>query len=210
MKKITSIIIALSLALSLAACCAVDETLPTEPTEEVTELVTEEVTETEEVLEEDENVESSPEVKPEEEKKPENSEENKEEAEGEKTLGNTLLAFFKEQAAEGKNITEIAEAITTHPSIVFNCMAVEMEKGYLPGFNEEITSFDKAVSFAPMIGSIAFVGYVFETEDADALIETLKANANLRWNICVEAEEMVVGKSGNKVFFVMCPKNMEE
>ena len=54
-----------------------------------------------------------------------------------------------------------------------------------------------------MIGSIPFVGYVFVLEDGTdktEFISNLKENANLRWNICVEAEEMVTGVAGNKVF----------
>lgn len=127
----------------------------------------------------------------------------------EATLGNGLAEVFMDNAEE-KSITEIAEEISTHPSILFSCMTMEVEPGFLAGFDNEITNFTKGVTFAPMIGSIAFVGYIFETEDADALITTLKENANMRWNICVEAEEMIVKKSGNKVFFVMCPKNLEE
>ncbi len=127
----------------------------------------------------------------------------------EATLGNTLAGVFKENAGE-MSISEIADELISHPSILFNCMAVDVEPGFLAGFDNEITGFTSGVSFAPMIGSIAFVGYLFETEDADALITSLKENANMRWNICVEAEEMVVEKSGNKVFFVMCPKNLEE
>ena len=38
----------------------------------------------------------------------------------------------------------------------------------------------------------------------------LKANANLRWNICTTADEMVAGSVGNKVFFVMCPTEFTE
>ena len=46
--------------------------------------------------------------------------------------------------------------------------------------------------------------------DADAFKQTLEDNANLRWNICTEAEEMVIDSEGNKVFFIMAPKNFEE
>lgn len=206
MKKIISLILAIITVLSFVACgkTKVEEPtqLPTElPTEEVTELVTETIVEETDEEVDDTRVENT--AKPEEDKAP--VEDNAAEA----TLGNTLLAFFNEKANEGKSVTEIAEAISTHPSILFSCMALEVEPGFLPGFDAEITDFTKAVSFAPMIGSIAFVGYVFETDDADGLISTLKDNANLRWNICVEAEEMIVGKNGNKVFFVMCPKSLE-
>ena len=67
--------------------------------------------------------------------------------------------------------------------------------------------------FGPSIGSIAFVGYVFtldEGTNAEEFMSTLKDNADLRWNICVEAEEMVCELVGDKVFFVMSPKSFDE
>ena len=67
--------------------------------------------------------------------------------------------------------------------------------------------------FAPMMGTIPFVGYVFALEDgtdAAAFVKTLEDNGNLRWNICTEAEEMIVEAEGNNVLFLMCPKSFEE
>jgi len=130
------------------------------------------------------------------------------------TLGQTLLADFKAKASSGMSTQAIAEALVANPAIKFNGGAVSVEEGYLSGFdNTEIKGFKSGVMIAPMIGSIAFVGYVFELEsaaDAPAFRAMLEKSANLRWNICVEAEEMVSGTSGNKVFFVMCPKSLEE
>ncbi len=130
------------------------------------------------------------------------------------TLGQTLLADFKAKASSGMSTQAIAEALVSNPAIKFNGGAVPVEEGYLSGFdNTEIKGFKSGVMIAPLIGSIAFVGYVFELEaaaDAPAFRAKLEKSANLRWNICVEAEEMVSGVSGNKVFFVMCPKSLEE
>jgi len=129
------------------------------------------------------------------------------------SLGNTLLSDFKTKAASGMGVQEIADSLITSPYIKFSGGAMPVEEGYLSGFdNTEIKGFKSGVMIAPMIGSIAFVGYVFELENASevpAFISTLQANANKRWNICVEADEMVTGSSGNKVFFVMCPKSLE-
>ena len=61
-----------------------------------------------------------------------------------------------------------------------------------------------------MIGSIPFVGYVFQTDDADALMAKLNATADPRWNICTEAAETVCIKQGNYVFFTMCPDEEEQ
>ena len=89
-----------------------------------------------------------------------------------------------------------------------------VEPGFLTGFdNAEITGFEEGVMFAPMMGTIPFVGYVFELEegaDIDAFKQTLETSANLRWNICTEAEELIVDNVENKVFFLMSPKSFEE
>lgn len=82
-----------------------------------------------------------------------------------------------------------------------------MTEGYLAGFDNEISGFSKAVMFTPMIGSIPFVGYVFETDDTDKLLSTLKENANPAWNICVEADETVYSVKDGLVLFLMCPND---
>ena len=91
---------------------------------------------------------------------------------------------------------------------------MEVEPGLLQGFdNAEIKGFKEGAVFMPMIGTIPFIGYVFTLEDgtdASSFISKLKSNANLRWNICTTADEMVAGSVGNKVFFVMCPTEFAE
>lgn len=67
--------------------------------------------------------------------------------------------------------------------------------------------------FGPIISTIPFVGYIFtlaEDADVDAFVTLLKDNANLRWNICTEADELTVEKSGNTVFFLMSPLSLED
>ena len=128
------------------------------------------------------------------------------------TVGEKLLADFK--ADSTGTAQEIADRLLTNKAIEFMGAATPVEEGLLSGFdNTEIKGFKEGVMFAPMIGSIAFVGYIFELpEDADveAFKTTLKDSANLRWNICVEAEELIVESEGNKVFFLMCPKSFEQ
>ena len=161
--------------------------------------------------------EAKPEVKPEE--KPEAKPEVKPEVKPEeapkpaaKTDGEKLLADFNEKANSLGSALSIAEAVAQNPIIPFSAMAVPVEQGFLAGFgNTEIKGFKEGAMFGPVIGSVPFVGYVFVLEDGtdtDSFIKTLKSNADLRWNICVEAEEMVAGKNGNKVFFVMCNKDL--
>lgn len=209
MKKVLSMIMAAAMIMSMTACeneKAPTEITPTEavteaPTtaEEVTEVETEAPTEAEEVTEapvEDENTE------------PDDG------AAVDGTLGEILLADFTERAAdEAATAQEIADGLMTNPAILFGPVTMPVEQGLLTGFgNAEITGFKEGVTFAPMIGSIAFVGYVFDLEegtDSAAFIQTLKDNADPRWNICVEAEETICEQVGNKVFFVMCPKSLE-
>ncbi|MBQ4161036.1 MAG: hypothetical protein IJD83_08910 [Clostridia bacterium] len=135
-------------------------------------------------------------------------------AESATTVGNALLADFKAKAGGAPSMLSLAESLISNDMIPFMGGAMEVEPGLLAGFgNAEIKGFKSGASFMPMMGSIAFVGYVFELEEGTAVsdfIATLKSNADLRWNVCVEADEMVTGNVGNKVFFVMCPKQFEE
>lgn len=132
------------------------------------------------------------------------------------TLGGYLHAEFRTFVSENKDADAlaIAEHLVGTEKILFSGMGVEIEPGYLSGFdNFEVTGFEKGAMFAPMMGTIPFVGYVFqlaEGTDVETFKVSLKDNANLRWNICTEAEEMVVENDGNTVFFVMCPKTLEE
>ena len=141
-------------------------------------------------------------------------------AEGEETtegsVAATLVAAFKDIVANGTDLTAltIGEELSQNEAIAAASMgAVEVEAGLLSGFdNAEITGFKSGVMVAPMIGSIPFVSYVFELEegaDKDAFVKTLTDNANLRWNICVTADEMASGTEGNFVFFVMAPTSFE-
>ena len=91
---------------------------------------------------------------------------------------------------------------------------MSVEEGYLTGVgNAEIKGFKEGAMFAPMIGTIPFVGYVFTLDSAESVAgftATLKKNDDKRWNICTEADEMITGSVGNKVFFVMSPLSFEE
>ena len=127
---------------------------------------------------------------------------------------NALKAEFTELAKGSDSALQIAEKLITNEIIPFAGGAMEIEPGLLAGFdNYEVKGFKSGAVFMPMIGSIAFVGYVFELEagaDANAFVNELTTNANPRWNICVAAEETVTGVEGNKVFFCMSPLSFEE
>lgn len=131
------------------------------------------------------------------------------------TPATILLKAFKDMKANGEytDAVSAANALAANEIFPFMCGGMEMAEGYLPGFNADITGFKSCGVFMPMIGSIPFVGYVFELEegaDVNAFVQTLKDNANLRWNICVSAEEMVCEAVDNTVFFCMANLSFEQ
>ncbi len=207
---------------------------------EVEEPATDEVEQENSTTTEENTNSSAPQTKPEENSKPEENtkpeakpeqkpadtteqkpadkedgkkEEDKKEEASSATLGQTLLAVFKANAGS-MGAQELADKLITNEAILFMGGSMPVEPGLLSGFdNAEITGFKEGVMFAPMMGSIAFVGYVFELEadaDVEAFKKNLKANANPRWQICVSAEETIVESVGNKVFFLMCPSSLEQ
>ena len=190
MKKIIALLACLAMLLSLAACGTANPEA-TEPNTNTTEPATDPATDVTDPVEE----ETEP------------------TAEG--TVGETLLAAFK--ANSTGTAEEIANAVVTNPIIQFMGMAMPInpvDNNYLSGFdNIEVTGYEEGAMFGPMIGTIPFIGYIFKLADGadvEAFKTMLKDNANLRWNICTAAEELVVENEGNTVFFLMCPTTFEQ
>ena len=134
-----------------------------------------------------------------------------------KTVSAALVAQFTEIVKENGSMTaeEIAGKLAQNKAVeAISPMAMPIEPGFLMGFdNVEVTEFKSGAMFAPMIGTIPFIGYVFELEegaDAEAFGKTLEGAANLRWNICSAADEMAWEAEGNKVVFVLAPMSFEQ
>lgn len=133
----------------------------------------------------------------------------------ETSVGGMHWAAFLEEKTNNPEITaeELANKLVSLEINQFMGGAMPIEAGLLMGFeNYEVTGFESGAMFAPMIGSIAYIGYVFDlAEDADvaAFVQGLEDNCNPRWNICVEADQTVIGTKGNTVFFLMCPASYE-
>lgn len=183
MKKIIALIACMALLLSMAACTAkVPET--TDPTTEPTTNATEPV--------------ETPD----------------EPAATAGTVGETLLATFK--ANSTGTAEEIANAVISDPIIQFMGMAMPINPvdfEFLSGLGEAKVEYEEAAMFGPMIGTIPFIGYIFnvaEGTDVEAFKTMLNDNANLRWNICTAADELVIDNVGNTVFFLMCPATFEQ
>lgn len=127
------------------------------------------------------------------------------------TDGEALLFQFEDLMTEGKSLQEIADALAANERIPFLPMVMEVQEGYLAGFTTEIHGFQSGYTFGPAIGSIPFVGYVFrlaEGADVAAFEKVLTDAADLRWNICVAADEALCSSVDNTVFFVMCKKDL--
>ncbi|MBQ8798018.1 MAG: hypothetical protein IJZ55_00470 [Lachnospiraceae bacterium] len=130
------------------------------------------------------------------------------------TAGEKLWNAFLETMKANPETAPIdmANTLSTNPVIQFMAGGMEVEPGFLAGFSEDITGFEKGAMYGPMMGSIAFAGYIFElADDADvnAFIELLKSKADPRWNICVAADYTQVGAYENTVYFLMYPAEMD-
>ncbi len=192
MKRIISLLLMLVLALTVVACGAKNNETPDENNTPVVNDTAEDTAENT-----DEVVDDTP-------------------AADAGTVGATLAAEFKAAAEADATLTAEALATTLATSATvsaINPMPMPVEEGFLTGFdNYEVKGFSEGVMFAPMIGTIPFVGYVFTVADgvdAASFASELEANCNPRWNICTAAEETVTEVVGNKVFFVMCPMSFE-
>ena len=132
------------------------------------------------------------------------------------TLGGKLWNAFVAAKEEKPEITaeEMANLLVTNEVIQFmgGAIPVEANQEFFNGFDEyKITGYESGAVYMPMIGSIPFIGYIFELAegaDVNAFIKNLNDNANPRWNICVTAEQTVVGAYGTTVFFLMCPTSL--
>lgn len=129
------------------------------------------------------------------------------------SIAQTLSADFTSKVSANSNISmdELAEKLISNKIIPFAGASMSVEPGFLNGFTSEVTGFSEGALFGPMIGSIPFIGYVFKVDgNPEQFIKTLKEKADLRWNICTQADEMVSTNVGNTVFFVMAPLNFDE
>ena len=126
------------------------------------------------------------------------------------TLGSQLVNQFQKHAKEESDPMEIAQKIVSDDLAEISLDAESVEPGWLNGFDENVTGFTKGVMIAPVIGSIPYVSYVFETDYPEALVEELDEKHNMRCNICTEAEEKVSSIYENLVYYAMVPGEEDE
>lgn len=124
-----------------------------------------------------------------------------------------LASEFKELTDKNSDITleDLASKLMNNSIIEFAAAEMPVEQGYLNGFSAQITGFDEGVMFGPMIGAIPFIGYVFKvSSDKEGFIKQLKDSADLRWNVCTQADELMTAENKDYVFFVMAPESFDE
>lgn len=133
------------------------------------------------------------------------------------TVATKLQVAFRDYVTANPDASaeEIAGALASNEAVApIGPASMPIAEGWLSGFSaESITGFSEGAVFAPMIGTIAFMGYVFtlaEDADVEAFKTMLTSSADLRWNVCTEADEMICDNVGNKVVFVMAPLSFED
>lgn len=127
------------------------------------------------------------------------------------TLAVNLVQEFKKEITETKDIKKVAKKLAKSNFDMPDLEVSNVSKAdYLTGFNEKIQGYKKAYVIVPTISTIPFIAYIFESDKPNELANTLKEQANLRWNICTEADEMQVAVVDNYVFFVMSPNNFDD
>ena len=124
-----------------------------------------------------------------------------------------VIADFTDKVNSGEygTLEELAVALSEADYYPYAMATMPVEPGYLNGFSHEIEGFTVGHMVSPMIGAIPFVAYVFEVDgDVDAFAKTLTDSADLGWNICTFADEMLYSVNGNKVCIVMAPASFDE
>lgn len=122
-----------------------------------------------------------------------------------------IKKLYLDAAGKNTDLMDIAAAMAQEGTIPYNLDVFEIEQGaYLNGFSAEPAGYSRGVCFCPFIGTIPFVGYIFESENPEQLLSSLKETAMLDWNICTQADEVVSGIDGNRVLFVMTPSSFDD
>ena len=132
------------------------------------------------------------------------------------TLGASLWKEFETEAKKNPqpSAQEISNKISKSSSLPFESEAIPLNPEWIPGFKEGYApkGYKEAFTYGPMIGAIPFIAYVFNMEDGtdiSAFVTELKNNADPAWNVCVTADQTVVGSVGNMVYFLMCPASAQ-
>ncbi len=123
------------------------------------------------------------------------------------TTAHICISTYKEQLAAGASIEDALNAVAEKIELMG---MVEKDLEWVQGFDTTITGYSHVYSLMPMMMGFPFIMHVFETENVDTLKAMLDAHADLRWNICTQAEEKLMDVVDGKVVFVMARKVLYE
>lgn len=125
------------------------------------------------------------------------------------TIASALVQVYKDNMTADANLMDVMNAIAKDTANPYHPEVFEISEGYLNGFTEEVKGFNSGVGMAPMIGTIPFIGYIFDVDNPEEFISSVEKNIDLRWNICTTADEYMIETVGNRVFIIMAPFNAE-
>jgi len=121
----------------------------------------------------------------------------------ENTTEGKIARVFLEEMEKGTSPEDTLQAISS--AVELGDVVEKISEGYLNGFSQDINGFSEGYMLAPMIGSIPFVCYIFETDDVEGLKNALLAAADPMWNICTQANDPVAVAYNNYVMITMTP-----
>ena len=131
---------------------------------------------------------------------------------GEDTWGYALWSAFLASAQANPEATAFDHVLSILNTDAGKALGgfvetAEVPGGFLWGFAEEIHGFNNGAVYTASAG-FAFMSYVFvldEGADVNAFIAELDAKKDMRWMICMPAEQFTVGAYKNIVFCSMAP-----
>lgn len=122
-----------------------------------------------------------------------------------------LAQVFEERgkADPSLDLTDLGNTLMNDSGLPIDGEVTPVEPGLLMGFgNDEITGLCRGGHVRPRHRHHSLCGLSFPPGCGDRrrrLCPDIEGPGQPRWNICTEADETVVRREGDVVFFVMCP-----
>ena len=118
-----------------------------------------------------------------------------------------IAAEVADIKAAGGKIPHLAVIIVGHDGGSETYVAHKVKSCEQVGFKSTKICFEADVTEETLLEQIDALN---KDADVDGFMNSLKENANLRWNVCTAADEMTVTNVGNTVFFLMAPLSFED
>lgn len=123
------------------------------------------------------------------------------------TMSERYVTVFEQSVEKSSNLSDIAKNVIDSKVSKYSLKQAPASEGFLLGFKaKEIKGFSEGICISTKTSSIPFIAYLFKSDAPEALLETLKSNADEAFQICVVADETGYSIKNNVVFFILCPK----